>query len=70
MSIPTPSVLPLDARYDADKADIRARLIAGETLSYADVEDIDDMRWDELRRELPIIEVAGVGYRQECAVQS
>lgn len=56
-------ILPLEAQIISDAQAIRVRLQAGETISYEDAEEIDDMRWDDLRRDLDIVEEPGDGYR-------
>lgn len=55
--------MPHDQAADKIKGQIRERLLSGETIGYDDAEQIDDMRWAELHREMPIYEVPGDGYR-------
>jgi hypothetical protein len=68
MSIPTFDRGPIAANLDDAKEAMRQRLLAGETISYEDADEIDDMRWDELRRDMNIVEEPGDGYRLAITV--
>lgn len=56
-------VLPLEAEIINDANEIERRLQSGETVSYDDLEAIDDMRWDDIRRRNKVEEEPGEGYR-------
>lgn len=42
---------------------IRDRLEAGETVTYEEIDNVPDVAWHDMQRELDIEEVAGVGHR-------
>lgn len=64
---------PINSSYDVGAArsamsaePIVQRLEAGDTVSYDDLDDLDDMAWFD--HVLPIaVEVPGIGYRLRCS---
>lgn len=66
---------PANSSYDRGIAEsldraapVRDRLLAGETVDYATIDDLcDDLAWHDITREHEVEEVAGEGYRLTLA---
>lgn len=56
-------ILPHEMEQIQKAREIEQNLLRGCTISYEELEEIDDMRWHDIIRNYDVEEIAGEGYR-------